>query len=535
MQKLLFLFFLFPFILHAQPKVSKTEAFKAPNDLVIEGFVRETNSGNLIMAYRTLTILPGLTSPTVKFKWAVDVFSPDLKRISAGKPVKIEFSDGDDVEMGDIVSLGGTPAMLFYKYEKKEQKTLVYKASIEQGGKIGALKRLGSLDGKLKDHFHPTSVYSADSLYLLLTSPPQERKTKEPLSYLVIDRKWEVIKKGNLNFPNEKAEYLVGQPLIGTDASIWMPVWTKETENVMPQEIWVWPWEKTEPVRIDVSLSDDKLITDMVLRQFGETVYIGGLYAASSKKAKKAIFDPPVPIRDDHPDQGTFVIKLDQKTNAIRSKSAQPFNEATFRRWGKNQKDIEKGDGIDLLVVREVCALPDGRVWVDVEEYYHEPLRGQDLGTTGALVTGDEPRYGPAIAVMYNADGKTTQEIYLGKRTWASVNRNAGHFFGAAGDGILCLYNDHEENLTRQAERSTDLKISRVPNGHVGLQLIQKPACTAMYYADSGGKGKLQKLFNLKETDYWIEPHISIEVTPGVRIFACEGKDGHYGLLKVEW
>src|SRR5690606_26059660 len=129
--------------------------------------------------------------------------------------------------------------------------------------------------------------------------------------------------------------------------------------GAMPQEIWVWPWEKTAPVRIDVSLSGDKLITDMTLRQFGETVYAGGLYAASSKKAKKAIFDPPVPIRDDHPDQGTFIIKLDQKTNAIRSKSAQPFNEATFRRWGKNQKDIEKGDGIDLFRPAWCCHQAD--------------------------------------------------------------------------------------------------------------------------------------------------------------------------------
>lgn len=519
-------------LLCAQPKVSKSETFKTSNEIVIDGLAHEANTGNLFMVYKVLRITPGMIDPNIKTKWAVDVIGPDLTQISAGEPMKIEFSDGDDVEMGNLVSLGGVPAMLFYKYDKKEEKTLIYRAPLEQGGKIGPLKQLGSLDGKLKDYFYPQRVYAADSSYLLLLRPPQETRSKAPLSYLIIDSKWEVVQKGSLKFPEESGEYLLGSPMIGTDASVWMPVWTRSTNGAMPQEIWVWWQEKTEPVKVDIALSSDRMITSMVLSQSGETVYVGGLYATASKKAQKAIFNPPVPIKDDHPDQGTFIAKLTLKSNKLLSQSAQAFGESTLRLWGKDAKDFEKGEGIDLLVTQMLQPLPDGSVWVDVEEYYHEPLR--QVGTRGMLTMGDEPRYGPAVAVLYDADGRVVREIQLGKRAVASVNRHASHFFYADTKGVFCLYNDHEDNVDTPVQTIKDIKTSRIANGSIRPQWIQKQACTALYYADDKDMRKLQKLFNHKETEYWVDPSTHIKLAPGIFIFACEGIGKNYGLLKVE-
>lgn len=533
MQRLIFPILLFlPILLGAQPAVSKTEAFATSGDVTVEGILREPGSNNLMVVYRDYISL----GPTGKITWAVDVFSSDLKRIVAGKPEKIEFSDGDDVKNGITASLGGSATILFHRYVKKDKKTLIYLAKVESGGKIGNLKLFGALAGKAEKYSTPVFAYSMDSAYLLLMRPFTEEDIEERPSYIVIDRSWNIVHEGKLAFPADKeAEYLIGLPVIGNDASIWMPVWTKGQGEETKQEIWKWKEAKAEPQRIDISISTDCLITGMRLQQSAsdQSMYVGGLYAASSKKAHKAIFNPPSPPDDDHPEQGTFVAKLDVKDCTILSKSANPFNALTFRYWARDQEDIKKGKGIDLIRPVSVHPQPDGSVWVDAEEYFVPPI--EIRGTTGALNTGGNPRYGPALAVLYTAGGEVGKEIVIAKRTWVSINRHASHFFTAGPKGAFLLYNDNGENIQDPPERAEDLKYGGVPNGSSGIPIIQKQACTAMYYADKNSKGKPQCLFKFRETEYWLEPRTFIETVPDVYIFACEGKDGQYGLLKVEW
>ena len=541
---LLSIWLLLPFLLIAQPTITKTEAFPTTGKITVEGILREPGSNNLLVVYEDYSS-SGLAG---KNKWAVDVFSNDLQRLKAGIPEKMEFPGGEDVNFGMTVSLGGSANIIFHRYDKKEKEVLLYRAQIESAGKIGTLNMFGTLRGKeasLFDVFmgasrnlsHPITAYSVDTNYLFLMRSYSDDKMKEPPTYIIVDRNWNIVRQGSLKFPdNEEVHYLLTLPAISNDGSIWMPIWTKTGDQPeTTQEVWVWKDANELPKRISITLSTEKLITDMRLQQSAtdQMMYVGGMYSESSRRAQDAIFRPTSPPNDNHPAQGTFIAKIDAHTDQVITTATHPFEASTLQYWDRDQKDIEKGRGINLIRPVGVHPQADGSIWLNTEQYIITPER---TSPGGLLTIGGDPTYGPAIIVHYTADDKETKELVIGKSTYLSIDRHGSHFFDVGKNGIFLLYNDHGGNVETPPARASNLRYGGVPNSTGGgIPIVQKQACTAMYYADTNGQGKPECLFRFRETDYWLEPQTYIQTAPGVYIFACEGKDGEYGLLKAAW
>jgi len=527
MSKLLLTFLLVPFLLAAQPKVSRTHAEASIQGADVVGFAREPNTNQLLVFNSSID--KEATILKIKYRWAVDVFTPDLKLVSKGQPEKLQFPDGDRANATTIASLGGVPKMLFSQYEKKEKKRKIYGASVEKGGKIGALQLLGSLVGNLPEEEEmPSSTYSLDSAYLLLMLPIQKTKKNIPsteasvkISCLVLDRNWKVVREEVLTLPGNEEEYRIGNAIINTDGSIWLPVWTREVKTSMPQEIWVWEKGKAVVKRIDISLSSKFLITSIALQQSGDNIYAGGTYTIHDKNAQKAIFSPPHPnLYDDHPPQGTFLIKVGLNTHTILSKTSNRFSEPILKYWEKTSEELDNGRGLKHIVINEICPLPDGGAWLCLENYYYEP---ENVSTTSSN-KGKKHYHGSAILVQYNAEDKIIEEFKVAKGIYGYHPAYSGYFFASNAKNTLMLYNDHKVNLDQS---------NKTFHGVVTVSLYGKPHAAMYYTGYKNGAVKPQELFKDTEKDARIQPHIYFEIAPGSFVFSYNGgKD--YGLFKVE-
>ena len=547
MQKLPLLLLLFPVFIAAQPKVSRTEAFKSSDDIWVSGFWREPGTGNILMLYYTLDkVVTFNTKEGFKSRWVIDRFGSDLKQIKAGKMQKPKFPDGEEVGNGCLVILDGKPNLLCYHFEEKAQKTSIYRFAIDAGDNFGKPELLGALENKSEYFLYPRLYYSPDSSYVLLSQKTNIDDKFEATGYMLLDRNLKVVRQGKLPIPGSPQDfvYLFGEPLVDTDGSIWMPVWTKEkkkkkdkrkdSEFMVSQEVWVWRRADAQPRRINLQLSDEKLITGVSLRQSGNLIYAAGLYAANTEYARYAIYWRQGTEDDSHPEQGSFLLKLDAASGSINSRFESPFRESTLQYWDKKAKDIAKNGGIDHLIPNSVSILPDGSAWLTCEEYYYQTAGGSTIVGASSVITPEGfPRTGPILAILYNASGEVIRELTVGRRSTAVGH--TGFFFEANENGLLFLYNDNEDNLNPKIDKAKDLKSSRIPNSRVGIPRPQHDACAVMCHVDKNGKKSMKNLFTFREADYWLDPIRYIKIEAGAFIFACEGRNGRYGLLRMDW
>jgi len=534
MNKQFFFLLFFPVILSSQPVVTQSEPFETSDVTSTVGLMPNGQSDNLLLIYRTMG-KNRIGWPGFYYRWAADVISPDLKRLSKNEPKKIEFPDGEDAESGYAIHFGG-PGLLFQQHKKKEKKMLVYRCAIEADGTIGKPKLIcdyyaWKLDITSKEY----RTLSSDSSLLLVAHKPPENAEDEPVSYTIINQEWKQVREGKLGMPSINAEILSGDLFLAADTSIWMPVWLREEDNddVVRQELWVWRNPAAPPQRIDVSLSDEKIITGMILVQSPHDgyIYLGGAFANASKKVQKSLFKLQFPPLDNAPEQGSFLIKINASGN-IESKQAEIFREPTFSYWEVKPADVKKGSGIDLVSPWKIYPKPDGSAWLNLEVFYKTP--GSSAGTTGALSHSGFFHSGPIIAVHYGQNGKSSQELLIPKYALSSHGSGMGHLMLFYQGKMAFLYNDNEKNQSREIKDASDLKpgliadVSGIPRG-------QKEACSTLFYQDEKNTFKTQKLFNFKETKYWFDPYSVHQISPTSYIIGCDGRSGVFGLLRVDW
>ena len=123
---ILLLFFV-PFLAVAQPRITQSQVIKPDGNAEVSGIANETATGNIFL----LRYEAGSES---RYQWAVDVFSPDLKLLHRNKPLKLDMPGGEDVSLGHAVTLGGKPHLMFLKYRKKDDKTAVYRSTLQSNG-----------------------------------------------------------------------------------------------------------------------------------------------------------------------------------------------------------------------------------------------------------------------------------------------------------------------------------------------------------------------------------------------------------------
>lgn len=502
-----------PVLPGAQPVITKSETFTTERNIYVEGLQQAPNSDNFFLVYRTLGDgLDGRT--TKKVKWAVDLVSPEMKMVSRGRLKRIDFPDGDIASWAQVVHFGQEVSLLFFQFEKKDDRVNIYRSAIGPNGSIGELTRIGGYYSGNGEGSERLQVQSPDSALLLLALYPPAGKKKEPISYIVFDREWKQVREGILQMPNMNAAVLFKPLILQSDGTVWMPVWVKEDDDdgAVRQEVWRWKDTREAPRRIDVSLAGDRLITDMKLAHAPPgsepAIYLGGVYAAASKKAVKAIFSPPEYPLDHNPEQGTFYQKLDPG-GKILSRSVQPFDTATYHFYRVEPDEVKKGGGINSVSIHGVYPQTDGRVWVD---------------------EGNEQ----TVVTRYNTNGTVEQEVVLPYSVWTSIDfdKSGGHFAGFQGSKAVFLYNTHRDNFREWPDRY----------GHVKTILLSEKMNMGFKKIASGvlslgfkGQAELRELFTLPDTNYWLLPETAIELSPGHYMMACQGQFESYGLVRIDF
>lgn len=370
MHKVFFLILFLPLLLIAQPKITNIPGYSTQERLLVD-LVRDSHTGNLFILYRgeSLASKFGPTGDVYKYDWDVEVLSPDWKQLHPANPQPLKMPKGDKYSIGKLVSMHGNTSVLFLFYEKKENKSMVYRAALTSNG-IAALEEIGSLEGKYVQESQLLYTYSADSSLFMITQHPSRNKPNEPFSYIVLNDQGKVRRKGNLSIPKEPADIVVGYPIIANDNVIWAPVWSYE--NGLHQEVWLWGENNARSTVVDISPSKDKIATDLQLKQspYASEIYARGTFAAASNEAEKGMFKGKKWNNDPNPEQGTLLLKLDRKTGKILSKSIQEFSAATLGFWDEKPALLQKGGGLNSFRVMDILPIRDGSTWVGIEQFY---------------------------------------------------------------------------------------------------------------------------------------------------------------------
>ncbi|MCE7926771.1 MAG: hypothetical protein DYG98_27345 [Haliscomenobacteraceae bacterium CHB4] len=539
MQKLLFLFLLFPLMTGAQPRVTQSQVFKWEEAMDVNGITSDATSGNIFLLYQDFSLVNKMSpsGPKERYKWAVDVFSPDLKPLHRNKPQQLDMPGGDEVPIGHAVSFEGKPHLVFLLHKKKENKTEVYRAALQPDGVIGKPELAGALDGKWVEESQIMYARSADNALFLVAKHPSRDKPKEPFSYIVFDQKGNIRRKGNLQIPPEPSDLAVGYPMVANDGAIWAPVWADD--KGLRQEVWVWSEGGNQPVKTDISPSDGKIATDLVLRQSVHDgfVYAGGTFAAASDGAEKGMFKSKRWHNDPNPEQGTFSLKLDSKSGKVVSRSVHTFSAATLSFWDKKPDALKKGDGLNSIRALDVLPMADGSVWVGVEQFFQIFQEGTINYTPqaiGSITDGrnfGDPCCESGVLAHHSSAGELLQEQVLGKRSWAINDNGLGYFFrtNAQGD-LVALYTDHEANPGKNIVKAGQLERTLVG----GYGNLRENACGAMMTMKKGEKSTTKKLFTQDETGTWFEPRLCVQVSDGAFLFVSAGRGFSYHLLKLE-
>ncbi len=523
------LFIFLPIVCLAQPKTNLAVFNGKGNYPIVQGLFREPVSGNIQLVHYFIST--SIAPFKGKYNWTVDTYSPELKQLASTEPLVLEFPNGKDAQWGFVSDLGRRPSMLFYQIDKKEDKIDVYRSAIGSNGAFSPLKKLGELAGKQRQTTQLLTSYSADSSMLLLLFHPRAiDKNYGPFSYLVFDTQWNLIRQGNLRMPEEQGRYLLGRPMLNMDTSIWLPAWKHKDNDDLLQEAWVWKNGQAVPQRIDVSLSSERLITDMVFRQspISKLVYAGGSFTAASSKAKYSIFSFSSYLFDRHPTQGTFCTTIDTKAQKVLVKWSNLFKPKTLEQVDIRPEDFSKGKGIPLLGVADIHLLSNGSIWVNLEQYVYYSKNivcGPGPFIIGAEADYGHPDFGPFLSVEYDPTGAISKEVHHGRSIGLPQDKGQSHFFAAGQQGAYILYNDHNENINDQGPK-TWLKYRT-------SRMSRNSFCTALWHVPVEGEGQPVNIFNLKESGVWIEPLKYIEYTPGNYILACGGFQ-KYGIFRID-
>lgn len=539
MQKALLSILFLPLLLSAQPTVTHIPGHSTKERSIVD-LVRDGHTGNLFILYRGEFLAGkfGPTGDTYRYEWDVEVLSPDWKQIHAANTHELKTPKGDKILNGKLVSMHGNACVIFLLYQKKEDKSIVYRAPLGVSGMTETQTEIGSLDGKYMEESQLMYAYSADSSLFMIAQHPSRDKPKEPFSYIVVDEQGKVRRKGNLSIPQQPSDIVVGYPMIANDGTIWAPVWTYD--NGLRQEVWIWGANNARTTVVDISPSKERIVTDLQLRQssYDGYVYAGGTFAAASGEAEKGMFRGKKWNNDPNPEQGTLSLKLDSKSGKVLTRSVQEFSPATLNFWGEKPGVLQKGGALNSLRVVDILPMRDGSTWVGIEQFYQLFQEGTINYTPQAIGSiTDGAKYGDpcslsAIVAHYAPSGEVIQELVIGKRTWSIGNAGIGYFFAAKDQGdLLALYTDHEDNPGKTIVKEENLERTMVG----GYGNMKKTACAALFTASPQGKTTSRRLFTQKETGDWLNPDAYVQIAPNSYVFLHLITGNKYGLLRVDW
>ncbi|MEZ4939326.1 MAG: hypothetical protein R3D58_00570 [Saprospiraceae bacterium] len=515
----------------AQPAVTASLSFQAESKGIIKmlGLLHAGVNDMVLAVYRSSECSNRATMHQVK--WAVDVFTSDMEKVKGNALQAIALPNMEAPDAEFAINFGGKPWLILLRFQKKPHRMVLYRCPIDLEGMIGSPEEFGSYPVEKVEY--PVSEHgllvAPDASKLLFVYYPSSDSFNDPVSFALFDSNWSQLQSGYFNLPQMGYELRVGQAFFAPDNTIWMPSWTAlEQNNGVLQDLWIWQDPAMRPKRIDVRLDPDKLITSMKISLGTDgKLYVGGVWAQATKKNLRA-----VPVEAAQYAQGCFFLKIDPDNQVILSKTTATFSDTLFRFWSLGETEVnENGLGIKHLCVGETKPVSDGSFWVTMEVNLINPAFAANPSGGAAY---PKPFSGPVIIVKYGPDGTLQSEILVKRQIMSVEGSGNGHLLLPYADSGLLLYNVHQDDISDEPQHFGQLRLCQVVDIE-GLAMWQQDSTAAALDLSSTPNGTATILFNFKEKEYWFDPSAWLQVSPTRLIVGCDGRNGNYGLIRVDW
>ncbi|MCB9330692.1 MAG: hypothetical protein H6574_06390 [Lewinellaceae bacterium] len=530
-KSLSFLLIFLPVVCLAQPEYTTSPTVETESKGIINvlGLLRTGENNNVLAVYRSSE--RGEWMKMRYLKWAADVFDSDMEKVNGNVLKEIKLPNKKDPNADVAINFGGKPWLILLQFQKRPKRIVLYRCPIDPDGAIGTPEEFGSCPIE-KEGYRMQEyglLVAPDASKLLFVYYPSPDSFKDPISFAVFDNNWNQQQSGFFNLPKLGSDLRVDHAFFAPNGTIYMPAWTALGQNRgILQELWVWQDPTSEPKRIDVKLDPDKLITNMKISHGPDgNLYVGGVWSQASKYNLRMV---PVEAMQDV--QGHFFLKIDPTTYTILSKNTATFSDAIFSFWKISPSEVtEKGRGVKRLYIEETRALPDGSFWFTMEQFSSQPL---GLSDKPDHLDFPNPVSGPVIIIKYGPDGALQVETLVKRQIMSVKGSGNGHLLFPYADNALLLYNVHKDDISDEPENYGLLRYCRVADIE-GIPKWQQEANSAVFNLTSRNSGTTKALFNFEEKEYWFDPSAWLQVSPTSLLVGCDGRNGNYGLIRVDW
>ena len=467
---------------------------------------------------------------TMTFKKQLHLQKMDLNmKVLWHKPLELEI-DKKDYALERIYVTDEQIIVFSSFFDKKEDQNSLYakvydaddfspKSRMEKVARISAEKARNS--GDFTVHISP------DGTKILVTiTPPREKDVVKPREMKVYDMALQELWTKKIKTPENQSISDYRMDNDGTVIAITMFYPEKQERRERKREgkpmydyhLLVYSKDSEQPSDHPIKVGD-RFLQDMQLTLGKEgDIICGGLYGTKNSWSVR----------------GTFFLKLDRKTKAIKHESYKEFTDdfitayMTEKEEKKAKKKAEKKDE-DLQLYEydldEIIRRDDGGAVMVMEQYYmyavttcySTPNGGRSCTTTYHYI------YNDIIVVNIDPDGNIEWAVKVPKRQH-TVN-DGGYYSSYAmevkGDKIHLIFNDSGENLY---VKSGD-KIKQ-------FELKGKDALVTIVTIDGNGDVKREALFTPERRDVILKPKDCVQLdNDQMMIYATRKKEYRFGMI----
>jgi hypothetical protein len=468
----------------------------------------------------------------------IEKYSPNLKQVFE-KELVITQTEGNELNLVNAFTFGGKACIFASYFNKVKEKRYLFVMKIEENGALTKPLKIAEFDSE-KDRGYFEIKLSRDSSKLMVVAllPVDKKALVLPIVFSVLDNDFKELWKGKSSFPTEKEWGF----LSGTSYKTIFDNVTVDNKGRIFALIQV-PRDKTKKEK-----NDSESFYKMYIFENGakeskkftidlnkKTIYACTLVPSSNPDEMIAVGTYSENkqtgwFTDNKGTNGSFYFKINAQTGTISNKTVNPFSSKMFEFMKLDEKDQQKGKGIDNLVLLFTSISANNNVLLSLSQDYEEEYvdaKGRYVRTIYNSKT--------MFNIKYDASGKIMYQNYIPKSLESSSSTfGMHHILAPIGERYAMIFNDHQKNSEKKLETYRSMSTARPGSDRTVARLVS---------VDEKGRRKISTLFGKKDEDFVLQPYIELQYAPGVIITMAElgqtfmsiGKSKKFKLIKIEY
>jgi hypothetical protein len=471
-------------------------------------------------------------------KTYIEKYTPNLKQVFE-KELIITQTEGNELNLVDAFTYGGKACIFGSYYNKIKEKRYLFAMKVEENGALTKPLKIAEFDSeKNKGRFEIKLSRDSSKLMVVALLPVDKKDLLLPIVFSVMDKEFKELWKGKSGFPTEKEWGLLNGTSYKTVfdnvtvdnkgrifALIQVPRDKKTKEKDDSEsfyKMYIFENGAKEPKKFTVDLNKKTIYScSLVPSSNPDEMIAVGTYSENKKTGW---------FTDNTGTNGSFYFKLNAQTGTISNKTINPFSSKMFEFMKLDEKDQQKGKGIDNLILLYTSISEKNNVLLSLTQDYeveYVDQRGKYVRTVYHSKT--------MFNIKYDANGKIIYQTFIPKSLESSTGTfGMSHILAPRGERFAMIFNDHEKNSEKKLETYRSMSTARPGSDRTVARLIS---------VDEQGKRKISTLFGKRDEDFVMQPHIELLYAPGVIITMAElgttfmsiGKSKKFKLIKIEY